>query len=134
MKTVKLAVAALAATMSVGAAQAASCSTKQLEGVWVGTAKEDDPSYCLYQFTKTGRLSRGSCFDPPGIKPSAATTGGLTVARNCGVTGGLVAGKRGKKVDFRFTGTLDPDKGIIRGTLKVKGGPSFSYGFARHWR
>ena len=42
--------------------------------------------------------------------------------------------KRGKTVDFRFTGTLDSDKGTIRGTLGVKGGPSGPSGFARHWR
>jgi hypothetical protein len=135
MKTVSLTLAALAATMFVGAAQAASCSTKQLEGVWVGAGEEKHPSYCLVQFNKTGQISHSSCIDPPAIKPSATLTGRLSVARDCGVTGGLVArNMRGKKFESKFTGTLDPDKGTIRGTVKVKGGPSVPYDFARHWR
>ena len=137
MKVVGLALAVLAASAAAaGTAHAAQCSTKELHGLWVGTAEEDDPAYCLFQFKKTGRLAQSSCFEGPVIKPSATATGRLTVAKDCTVTGAFVAtGTRGgNKAELRFTGTLDPAKGIIQGTMKPKGGRALTYGFARHWR
>lgn len=135
MKSAGLLVAAIFVFAS-GAAQAASCNARQMEGLWVGTADERHPSYCLLEIRPDGRIREGSCFDPPAIKPSAISTGKLTLATDCTVTGTLAAtSPRGKRrVILKFTGTLDPEKGQIRGTLKVKGGPAAAYGYARHWR
>lgn len=137
MKNVILAgiVAATAAIGFTGTAGAATkCQTSYLLGTWVGSAGSDDDSYCIVQFKKNGWIVQASCFDDTTLKSEGTLDGRFNVTKDCKVSGNFdVIPKKGKKVDVTFTGTMNPDKGTMTGTVKTKGEPNEKYNFVQQW-
>ena len=134
MKTFMSAVAVAALIGTAGAAEAAQCTTKFLTGLWVGAAEEEDPAYCVVQFKTNGWITQASCFDPPVLKSTMTWTGRFTVAKDCSVTGDFDAAvKGGRKINFKYSGTMDAKRGIIQGTMKPRNGPSVTYDFVQQW-
>jgi hypothetical protein len=134
MKTFASAVAVALLMGTAGAAHAAQCTTKFLTGLWVGAADEEDPAYCVVQFKENGWISQASCFDPPVLKSIVTWKGRFTVTKNCSVTGDFDGiQKGGRKLNFKYSGTMNPKRGTIGGTLTPRNGPSATYGFVQQW-
>jgi len=134
MKTLVSAVAVVALMGTVGAAEAAQCTTKYLTGLWFGAADEEDPTYCAVQFKTNGWITEASCIDPPVLKSTMTWTGRFTVTKDCSVTGNFDGtAKNGRKFNYKYSGTMDPKRGIIKGTMKVRNGPSATYDFVQQW-
>ena len=137
MKNIMLAgiVATTAAFGFAGAASAATkCQTSYLLGTWVGTAAAGDDDYCIVQFKKNGWIVQASCFDDATLKSQGTLDGRFQVTKDCKVTANFdVLPTKGKKVDVEFTGTMDPNKGTMTGTVKTKGQPAVKYNYVQQW-
>jgi hypothetical protein len=134
----KFAFAALAALSTIGfstSSEAASCITKYLTGVWVGTVPGDDSEdYCIVQFKENGWIIQASCFDRTSLKSTGTFDGRFNVTKSCDVSGNFdVIPIKGKKQDVVFTGTMNPEKGIMDGQMKPKGQKAVSYKFVEQW-
>jgi len=133
-KTLALATALAATLAFAGAASAATCKTKFLTGVWVGTANADGDDYCVVQFNTRGWIIQANCFDPASLKPTGTFDGRFTATPACKVAGNYdVIPVRGPKVLARFTGTLDPETGLMKGRVQSGSQPAVQYTFRQQW-
>lgn len=118
-----------------GTANAAQCITKYLTGVWVGTetGSTDDP-YCVVEFKSNGWVIQASCFDRDTMKMEATWDGRFTTDKACNVTGNFDwIPNKGKKVDIEFKGTLNPNSGVMTGTMKASNQPKVNYKLVEQW-
>lgn len=132
-KTLTAALAGAAMVATVGVADAATCTTKYLTGMWVGTGTDDD-GYCIVQFKSNGWVIQASCFDDETLKSAGTWDGRFTSDKACNVSGNFdFIPKKGKKIDIEFKGTLNPNSGVMKGTMKTKGQPAVDYKFVEQW-
>ena len=118
-----------------GTANATQCITKYLTGVWVGTETGNtDDAYCVVQFKSNGWVIQASCFDRDTLKSEGTWDGRFTTDKACNVSGNFdFLPTKGKKVDIEFKGTLNPNTGVMTGTMKSKGQAAVDYTLVEQW-
>ena len=118
---------------AAGPAAAAKCQTKYLTGTWVGQPQVGG-DYCIVEFNQRGWIVQASCFDPASLKSGATFDGRFTATPSCSVAGNYdVIPKRGPTQTTRFTGTLDPKTGVMRGRVEQGAAPRVRYLFRQQW-
>lgn len=122
------------ALAAAGGAEAASCKTKFLRGVWVGHATTEVDLYCMLQFKENGVTAVTSCFNPKTLKSVATLDGSLKVTGDCKVTGAfdLLLAATGKTSPATFTGKMRPDEGVMTGDFVIFG-EGEAYRFVQQW-
>jgi len=129
--------AALALPIAVaagGAADAASCTTKFLRGVWVGHATTEVDLYCTLEIKDNGWTVESSCFNPKTLQQAATLEGRFAVTKSCDVTASFdfTNGATGKVSPATFKGRMRPETGVMTGDFVIFG-KGEAYRFVQQW-